>query len=102
MQSEPLHERAGAFPARRPLFDTLTMTLHWATVLLVLGQFTTAWLHGFAEVRQSDFTPILIWMHRSLGTTLWILTAGRLAWRLTAASLPPFPETMTPLHRTVV
>jgi cytochrome b561 len=99
-------ESLGAFPepikARRPPFDALTMALHWATVLLVLGQFTTAWLHGLAEVRQSDFTPILILMHRSLGTTVWILSVSRLAWRLTAAKLPPFPSTMTRLHRVIV
>ncbi|MBV9457198.1 MAG: cytochrome b, partial [Bradyrhizobium sp.] len=73
-----------------------------ATVLLVLTQFVTAWLHGMAEVRQSEFTPILIWMHQSLGSTLWILTVARLIWRLTAAKLPPFPEALTPLHRTTV
>jgi cytochrome b561 len=42
--------------ARRPPFDAVTMALHWATVILVLSMFVTAWLHGFAEVRQSDYT----------------------------------------------
>lgn len=106
MQSEPMHESAGAFqasvPERRPPFDAMIITLHWATVLLVLTQFVTAWLHGMAEVRHSDFTPILIWMHRSLGSTLWILTVVRLTWRLTAAKLPPFPKALTPLHRAIV
>jgi cytochrome b561 len=106
MRSDPLHEQAGAFQApnqaRRPPFDAVIMTFHWATVLLVLMQFVTAWLHGMAEVRQSDFTPILIWMHRSLGASLWMLTVGRLAWRLTAARLPPFPDAMTSLHRRIV
>jgi len=106
MQSEPMHESAFAFqapvPERRPPFDAVIMTLHWTTVLLVLTQFVTAWLHGVAEVRQSDFTPILIWMHLSFGSTLWILTVVRLTWRLTAAKLPPFPKTLTPLHRAIV
>ena len=88
--------------ARRPPFDGLTIGLHWATVLLVLSLFVSAWLHAFTEVRQSDFTPILLQIHRSLGVTIWVVTAFRLAWRLTAASLPPFPTQMTKLHRATV
>jgi len=106
MQSEPMHESTVAFqaalPERRPPFDAMIITLHWATVVLVPAQFVTAWLHGLAEVNHSDFTPILIWMHRSLGSTLWILTVARLTWRLTAAKLPPFPKALTPLHRAIV
>src|SRR5215475_10976291 len=98
----PLSILEDSVRSRRPPFDAVTMALHWATVLLVLSLFATAWLHGQAEVRHSDYTPILIWMHRSLGTTLWLVTACRLIWRLTGAKLPPFPETMTPLHRIVV
>jgi len=42
--------------ARRPAFDGLTIgLLHWATVLFVLAQFESAWLHTLAEARQSDF-----------------------------------------------
>ena len=80
----------------------MTIALHWATVLLVLLLFTTAWLHGQAEARQSEYTPILICMHRSLGVTVSIVTALRLAWRLTCAKLPAFPDAMTPLHRRIV
>jgi superoxide oxidase len=98
----PLSMPGDSVRPRRPPFDAVTMALHWATVLLVLSLFTTAWLHGQAEVRHSEYTSILIWIHRSLGATVWLATALRLAWRLTGAKLPPFPETMTPLHRTVV
>jgi superoxide oxidase len=98
----PLSSPEDAVRARRPPFDPVTMALHWATVLLVLSLFATAWLHGQAEVRHSDYTPILIWMHRSLGATVWLVTALRLSWRLTGARLPPFPETMTPRHRAIV
>ena len=98
----PLDLPEDAVRARRPPFDAMTMALHWATVILVLLMFTTAWLHGQAEVRQSDYTPILIWMHRSLGITVWIVTAFRLTWRLTGAKLPPFPDTMSWRHRTIV
>jgi cytochrome b561 len=87
---------------RRPAFDGLTIGLHWATVLFVLAQFASAWLHTLAEVRQSDFTPVLLQIHRSIGVTIWVVTALRLAWRLTNASLPPFPVHMTKLHRATV
>jgi cytochrome b561 len=88
--------------ARRPAFDGLTIGLHWATVLFVLAQFASAWLHTLAEVRQSDFTPVLLQIHRSIGVTIWVVTALRLAWRLTRARLPPFPTHMTKLHLVTV
>jgi hypothetical protein len=65
--------------AQRPTFDGLTIGLHWATVLFVLAQFASAWLHTLAEVRQSDFTPVLLQIHRSIGVTIWVVTALRLA-----------------------
>jgi superoxide oxidase len=94
--------QAAPINARRPSFDGLTISLHWTTVLLVLALFASAWLHALAEVRQSDFTPVLLQIHRSFGVTIWVVTALRLAWRLTNASLPPFPTQMTKLHRATV
>ncbi|MGE5166939.1 MAG: cytochrome b [Sphingobacteriales bacterium] len=88
--------------APRPPFDRLTIGLHWGTVLLALVLFVSAWLHALAETRQSDFTPVLLQVHRSSGVTILIVTALRLAWRLTNASLPPFPTQMTKLHRATV
>ena len=102
----PSHHRAktheAPINARRPSFDGLTIGLHWGTVLLVLALFTSAWLHALAEARQSDFTPVLLQIHRSVGVTIWVVTALRLAWRLTNASMPPFPAQMTKLHRAAV
>jgi cytochrome b561 len=88
--------------ARRPSFDGLTIGLHWGTFLLVLALFTSAWLHALAGARQSDFTPVLLQIHRSVGVTIWIVTALRLVWRLTNARMPPFPAQMTKLHRAAV
>jgi cytochrome b561 len=94
-QEEPINKR-------RPPFDTLTIGLHWATVLLVLALFASAWLHAVAETQQSAFTPVLIQIHRTFGVTVWVVSALRLAWRLTNASLPPFPTQMTELQRATV
>jgi cytochrome b561 len=101
MQTLFLLDQRGA-RERRPSFDGLTIGLHWGTVLLVLALFTSAWLHALAEARQSDFTPVLLQIHRSVGVTIWVVTAFRLAWRLTNASMPPFPTQMTKLHRATV
>jgi cytochrome b561 len=79
---------------RRPSFDRLTMSLHWATLFLVLALFATASLRGLA--------PVVLQIHRSFGVTIWILTALRLAWRLSRANLPPFPAQMARLHRAMV
>jgi cytochrome b561 len=86
---------------RRP-FDSLTIALHWAAAVLVLALFATAWLHALAEERQSDFTPLMLQIHRSIGVIVWALTALRLTWRLTWARLPPFLAQMTAAHRAMV
>jgi cytochrome b561 len=86
--------------ARRPPFDNVTMGFHWATVLIVLALFASAWLHS--QSHDDVFRAILLQIHRSLGVTIWVVTVSRLAWRLTNAKLPPFPGSMTKIHRAVV
>ena len=88
--------------ARRPPFDRMTIGLHWATVLVVLTLFASAGLHALAEARQSELAPALLQIHRSSGVTVWVMTALRLTWRLTKATLPPFPITMSKVHRAAV
>jgi cytochrome b561 len=83
---------------RRPPFDTVTLCLHWATALLVLGMFASAWLHTLAEPRESLYAAAFIQVHRSLGATIWGATTLRLVWRLTNAE----PVDMTKAHRTIV
>jgi cytochrome b561 len=85
---------------RRP-FDSVTLCLHWATALLVLGMFASAWLHALAEARGSLYAAAFIQVHRSLGATIWVATSLRLVWRLTNAELPPFPVDMTKVHRAI-
>ena len=88
--------------ARHACFDGLTIGLHWVTVLLVIALFASAWLHAVAEAQHSGFTPALLQIHRSLGVTVWLITAMRLVWRLTKARMPPFLSGMTRLHRATV
>jgi cytochrome b561 len=102
----PPRERAwtheAPIKARHSSFDGLTIGLHWATVLLVLALLTSGWLHALAGPEIGSFTPALLQIHRSFGVTLWLVTALRLGWRLTKATLPPFPTRMTNLHQAAV
>jgi cytochrome b561 len=87
-------------PARARLpFDTLTITLHWTTLLIVLTLFGSALLYG--QVEERSWAPPLLQVHRSLGVMIWSLTVLRLLWRVTGARFPGFPKSMTPLHQLV-
>src|ERR1700745_381719 len=73
-----------AQPARaRPPFDTLTITLHWTTVLIALTLLASGVLYG--QVEERSWAPALLQVHRSLGLTIWTLTMFRLLWRVTGA-----------------
>jgi superoxide oxidase len=85
---------------KRPAFDRVTIGFHWATALIVLALFASALLR--AQSHDDAFKMTLLEIHRSLGVTIWIATALRLAWRLTSARLPPFPINMTKIHRAIV
>lgn len=86
--------------AERTSFDGVTLTFHWITVVLVLGLFTTA---IWALLSHDDVLRVLLLrIHRSLGVTVWTATVLRLVWRKTNAKLPPFPDDMAQLHRTLV
>jgi cytochrome b561 len=85
---------------KRTSFDGVTFTFHWATVVLVLGLFTTAIWH--AQSHDDVLKVLLLRIHRSLGVTVWMTTVLRLVWRKTNAKLPPFPDDMTQIHRALV
>jgi cytochrome b561 len=64
--------------------------LHWITALLVLATVPIAWVmatmpHG-APPREGYFA-----LHKSLGVTILLLTAARLAWRARHHAPPPPP-----------
>jgi cytochrome b561 len=88
--------------ARHSSFDGFAIGLHWVTVLLVLALLMSGWLHALAGPEIGRFAPALLQIHRSAGVTLWLVTVLRVVWRLTKATLPPFPTRMTKLHRATV
>jgi cytochrome b561 len=63
----------------RSRYDSVSITLHWLTVMLVLSLFALGELWGFANrsLRQE-----LIVLHMSLGILLGLAVAARIAWRL--------------------
>ena len=75
-------------------FDAPSMVLHWLTVLLIVVQFTTAWL-----LTPGHENPALLALHRSTGVLTWLVAAGRLIWRNGFAHLPPFPASMPKIQR---
>lgn len=92
--SAPVEARARH---NRPPFDALTITLHWITLLIVAALLGSGLLHAVVEGR--SWASSLLKVHRSLGVALWIITVFRLIWRITNAYFPPFPVSMTALHR---
>ena len=81
----------------RPSFDTVTITLHWISLLLVLTMIGTGLLYGRMEDRPG--APSLLWAHRSLGVIVWAITVVRLSWRLKGARIPGLQTSLTRLHQ---
>ena len=78
-------------------FDPTSIVLHWLTVLLIIGQFTTAWLHE-AVGHGTTLGSEILDLHRTMGMLTWTVALGRVVWRHRFAYLPPFPESMPKLQ----
>jgi cytochrome b561 len=79
-------------------FDPTSIALHWLTVLLIIGQFTTAWLHDAVGHGTSLGLEILA-THQTMGALTWTVGLARLVCRRRFAYLPPFPESMAKLQQ---
>ena len=86
--------------AKSGRFDPTSIVLHWFMVLLIIGQFTTAWLHE-AVGHETSLGLAMLATHRTMGMMTWTLGLARLVWRRNFASLPPFPESMPKLQQWV-
>ena len=78
-------------------FDHTTILIHWATVVLISTLFATAW--SVDHTKEGTGTEMLLRIHRSIGVTIWLLTAFRLAWRTSFRPPPPFPANMPLLQQ---
>ena len=78
-------------------FDQISIGFHWLTVLLVIGQFATAWWLANGD----RYAPLLLTFHRSAGVLTLLVVIGRLWWRKRGAHLPPFPKSMPMWQRRI-
>jgi superoxide oxidase len=85
-------------PVKSSRFDPVSMALHWLTVLLIIGQYATIWLHE-AVGHETSLGLVLLATHRTMGMLTWIIGLARLVWRRKFGDLPPFPQSMPKLQR---
>ena len=81
-------------------FDQTSIALHWLTVLLIVAQFTSAWIRE-AVNHDGSVAAAMLATHRTTGVLTWIVGLVRLIWRHNFADLPPFPQTMPKLQQTI-
>lgn len=81
-------------------FDHVSIALHWLTVLLIVVQYGSLWLHEAAH-HGSNFAVASLSVHRSMGMVTWIVAVTRLVWRRSFADLPPFPPDMPKLQQVI-
>ena len=77
-------------------WGAVAQLLHWLIVALVITQFTLAML--FDDLPPSAHKLALLARHKSVGITILMLAALRLAWRW-ANPTPPLPDTLKPWER---
>lgn len=82
---------------RRESFDPVVIAVHWTTAVAVAVMFGLALSIDDAPDVATQY--LLLTLHRSLGVVIWLLTAFRVAWRLTKAKLPPWPASMSAPQR---
>jgi cytochrome b561 len=79
-------------------FDQISIALHWLTVLLVVGQFASAWFRETIDHNTSLAAAVLA-THGGAGLLTWVVGIVRLVWRHKFAYLPPFPPSMPRLQQ---
>lgn len=69
----------------RTRYSLVSLTLHWLTALLVLGQIV---LITFAEEASGSERGTWMMLHKSGGVTILVLTLARLGWRAAYPAIP--------------
>jgi cytochrome b561 len=95
---ETAEETVAKAPSGGKRFDPTSIVLHWLTVLLIINQFSTIWLHEFVGHETSLGSEILD-AHRTMGMLTWAVALARVVWRRRFAYQPPFPESMPKLQQ---
>lgn len=77
-------------PAQAGRYSRVAIALHWTVAALILLNFPIGF---FNEGIESRFGVSTMWLHKSIGLTVLLLSIGRLGWRLFHRP-PPLPETV--------
>ncbi len=78
-------------------FGTIAKSFHWIVLFLFLFQYGIAILMYGVATREY-YPKDLFTMHKSMGTLLFFLAVGRLAWRK-LNPLPSWPDSMSAFER---
>lgn len=78
-----------------PGYTKVPIALHWTIAALIVLSLATGFLHDAIEERRGT-SPM--WIHKSIGLTILILTLARIGWRLSHQA-PPLPEAVTRWQR---
>ena len=83
-----------------PSYDRVAIGLHWLIGAGVLAQIALGW--WMIDIPKQPVGVRLYWfnLHKSIGLTLALLIAVRIAWRLTRRP-PPLPDSVPPWQRRV-
>jgi superoxide oxidase len=87
-----------AAPSGSERFDPTSIMLHWLTVLFIIGQFTTIWMHELVG-HETALGAAILDAHRTMGMLTWAVVLARIVWRRRFAYLPPFPKAMPKLQQ---
>lgn len=78
-------------------YDSASMTLHWLSLVLLVILFASIWTREHAS--DGDTAALLLTVHRTAGTLLWVATLARLIWKLIVADTPPLPLRMPRIQK---
>jgi cytochrome b561 len=70
-----------------PLYTGTAKVLHWLIVVLLIAQFTVAWI--MPEMRRDTAPETLINLHLSIGVLIIAVAIVRLAWRVSHGEPAP-------------
>jgi cytochrome b561 len=81
-------------PEASARYTRTAIALHWTIAILVIGQFAWGWWMQEIPKQPAGARADAFNLHKSVGMTIFMLMALRLAWRMghPAPPLPPMPS----------
>ena len=73
----------------RDRYDSVAMFFHWTIAILILANIP---LGALSEQIETGLGTSPMWLHKSIGLSVLLLSVARLGWRLTHRPPPPVME----------